>query len=67
MTGNGNALLDVECEERQVEYERQPVSVDEEQEGQEGVDSRFGEDIVVKTVAEIDGVDVVTVVDSGSA
>ena len=54
-------LLDVPREERQVEYQRDPVAVDKEEEGQEAVDGSFGDDVRVEPVAEIDGVDVVTV------
>lgn len=55
-----DVLLHIEGEEWQVQHQRQPVPVDEEEEGQEGVNSGFRNDICVKTVAEIDGVDVVT-------
>lgn len=54
------SLLDVPAEERQVEDERQPVSVDKEQEGQETVNSDFRDDICVEAVAEVNRVDVVT-------
>lgn len=52
-------LLDVPSEERQVENQRQPVTVDKEQEGEEAVDSGFGDNVGVKSVAEVDRVDVV--------
>lgn len=55
-----SVLLRVECQQRQVEYDGDPVAVDDEQEGQEGVDGGFGDDVGVETVAEINGVDVVT-------
>ena len=54
-----NLLLSVPSNKRQVEDERQPVSVDEEEERQEGVDGGFGDDVGVEAVAEVDGVDVV--------
>lgn len=54
-----NNLLDVVSEERQVEDQRNPVSVDQEQERQESVDGDFGDDVRVEAVAEVDGVDVV--------
>jgi hypothetical protein len=53
-------LLNIVPEEREVEYQRQPVSVDKEQERQESVDGDFRDDVGVEAVAEIDGVDVVT-------
>jgi hypothetical protein len=53
-------LLDIEGNERQVEKKCYPVSVDEEQECQEAMDSCFRDDIRVEPVAEIYGVDVVT-------
>ena len=52
-------LLDVPPEERKVEDQREPVSVDEEQEREESMDGNFGDDVGVEAVAEIDGVDVV--------
>jgi hypothetical protein len=53
------ALLDIVSKERQVEDQRKPVSVDQEQEGEESVDGDFGNDVRVQAVAEVDGVDVV--------
>ena len=55
-----DVLLNVESEHRQVEYEREPVTINKEQEGQEGVDSSLGDDICVEAIAQIDRVDVVT-------
>lgn len=52
-------LLDVVSEERQVEDQRNPVSVDQKQEREESVDGDFGDDVRVQAVAEVDGVDVV--------
>lgn len=60
-SSSGNLLLDVPAEERQVENKRHPVSVDEEEEGQETVHSSLGDDVGVESVAEVNGVDVVTV------
>lgn len=57
----GCILLDVVGQERQVENERDPVAVDQEEERQETMDGGFGDDVGVEAVAEIDGVDVVTV------
>lgn len=53
-------LLNVPSKERQVEDQRNPVAVDQEEEGQEAVDGSFGNDVRVEAVAKIDGVDVVT-------
>jgi hypothetical protein len=55
-----NILLGIERQQRQVENERKPVAVDQEQDSEESVDSGFGDDVGVKTVAEVNGVDVVT-------
>ena len=57
--GIGNLLLDVPGDKRHVEYERQPVSVDKEEEGQETVDGDFGDDVGVEAVAEVNRVDVI--------
>ena len=56
-----NVLLDVECEEWQIEQKRNPVPVDKEQEGQETMDGGFRNDVCVEPVAEIDRINVVTV------
>lgn len=53
-------LLGVEQHERQVQYDGEPVAVDHEEEGQEGVDSGFGDDVGVEAVAKVDRVDVIT-------
>ena len=52
-------LLCVPRKEGQVENERHPVAVDQEQNGQESVDTSLGDDVHVKTVAQVDRVDVV--------
>lgn len=57
----GDALLSIERQEWQVQQDGNPVSVDDEQEGQEGVNGGLGDDVGVQAVAKIDGVDVVTV------
>lgn len=57
-----NVLLDVPAKERQVENKRHPVSVDEEEEGQETMHSSLGDDVGVESVAEINGVNVVTAI-----
>lgn len=53
-------LLDVPGQERGVQDQWQPVSVDEEEERQKSVYGSFGDDVGVQAVAEVDGVDVVT-------
>jgi hypothetical protein len=54
-----DVLLCVPGQERQVQNERHPVAVDQEQDSQESVDTGLGDDVHVKTVAQIDRVDVV--------
>lgn len=56
-----DVLLCVESQERQVEQDGDPVTIDDEEEGQEGVDGSFRDDIGVETVAQVDRVDVVAV------
>jgi hypothetical protein len=57
--GSFNVLLGVEQHEGQVQHNGEPVSINHEEEGQERVDSGFGDDVGVKAVAKVDGVDVV--------
>jgi hypothetical protein len=57
-----NVLLDVPAKERQVENKRHPVAVDEEEEGQETMHSSLGDDVGVESVAEVNGVNVVTAI-----
>jgi len=52
-------LLCVPCKEGQVEDERHPVAVDQEQDGQESVDTGLRDDVHVEAVAQVDRVDVV--------
>lgn len=59
----GNILLRVERQKRQVQHDGKPVAIDDEKEGQESVDGSFGDDVGIETVAEIDRVDVVTVLE----
>ena len=54
-------LLCVPCKQRQVQDQGNPVSIDQEQEGQDGVYGSFRDDVGVETVAEVDWVDVVAV------
>jgi hypothetical protein len=53
-------LLRVPCQQRQIQKNSQPVSVDEEKYGKEAMYGCFGDDVGVEAVAKIDGVDVVT-------
>jgi hypothetical protein len=54
-----HVLLAVPGQQRQVQDERDPVSVDKEEEGQETVNGGLGDDVGVEAVAKVDGVDVV--------
>ena len=56
-----SALLSIPSEQRQIEDQSNPVTVDEEKDGQEGLDGSFGDDVGVEAVAEVDRVDVVAV------
>lgn len=62
-----DVLLDVPSQEREVEDQRQPIPVDEKQEGQETVYGSLGDDVGVQAVAEVDGVDVVATIGVWSA
>ena len=53
-------LLDIPGDEWQVQNQWQPVSVDQEEERQEGVDGGFRNNVGVETIAKVDGVDIVT-------
>jgi hypothetical protein len=55
----GRSLLNVVSKQGQVENKGNPVSVDQEQKGQEAMNGGFGQDVGVEAVAEVDGVDVV--------
>lgn len=59
-TSGRDELLRVEGQERQVEEDSEPVAINDEEEGQEAVDSGLGDDVGVKTVAQVNRVDVVT-------
>jgi hypothetical protein len=56
-----HVLLAVPRQQGQVQNQRDPVSVDQEKEGQESVYGSFRNDVGVETVAKIDWVDVVAV------
>jgi len=58
--GWSHILLSVPSQEGQVEYKRNPVPIDKEEEGQESVDGGLGDDVGVQAVAEVDRVNVVT-------
>jgi len=58
-----DTLLNVECQKWQIEYQRNPVAIDKEQEGQESMNSRFGNNIRIEAIAEVDGINVITVVE----
>ena len=55
-----DVLLNIESQKRQVEQKRNPIPIDKEEESQETMDGSFRDDVCVETVAEVDGVDVVT-------
>jgi hypothetical protein len=57
--GGPNSLLRVPRNQGEVEEQRQPVAVDQEEDGEERVDAGFGHDVHVEAVAQVDGVDVV--------
>jgi len=54
-------LLCVPRKHGQVENEGDPVSVDQEHEGEEPMDGSFGDNVRVEAVAEVDRVNVVAV------
>lgn len=53
------SLLRVPCQQRDVEQQGNPVSIDQEERGQESVEAGLGDDVHVEAVAEVDRVDVV--------
>ena len=55
-----DVLLHIPGKEGQVENQRQPVPVDQEQECQETVHGGLRDDVGIEAVAEIDRVDVIT-------
>jgi hypothetical protein len=56
---NLHILLSIPCQQGQVQDERHPVSVDQEQDSQESMYSSFRDDVGVEAVTKIDRVDVV--------
>lgn len=55
-----NVLLDIPSQQRKVEDQRNPVSVNEEQKRQESMYGSFRNNVGVEAVAKVNGVDVVT-------
>jgi hypothetical protein len=54
-----NILLRIPGHQRQVQQQRQPISIDKEQNREESVEAGFRDDVHVEAVAQIDRVDVV--------
>lgn len=52
-------LLRIERQKRQVQQDRDPVAIDDKEEGQERVDGSFRDDVGIQAVAQVDRVDVV--------
>ena len=55
----GHILLPVPGQQRKVENQSDPISIDEEEEGQESVNGGLWNDVGVEAVAEIDRIDVI--------
>ena len=53
-------LLRVEAQEWKIEYQSDPVAVDQEQKCQECVYGCLGNDVGIESVAEVDRIDIVT-------
>jgi hypothetical protein len=62
-----HVLLAVPNQQRQVQDQREPVSIDEEEDSQETMYGSFGDDVGVEAVTEIDRVDVVAVAELACA
>lgn len=52
-------LLRIERQERKVQHDRDPIAIDDKEEGQERVDGSFGDNVGIQAVAQVDRVDVV--------
>ena len=52
-------LLDIECQEGQIENQRHPVTIDQKQECQKAMDRCFRDDVGIETVAKIDWINVI--------
>jgi hypothetical protein len=59
--GRDSVLLSIPQQKWKIQENREPVTVDEEQDGKEGMDSSLRDDVCIEAVAEVDGVDIVTV------
>ena len=57
-----SVLLCVVSHERQVQENGKPVSVDHEEEGQDGMYGGFGDDVGVEAIAQIDRVNIITTI-----
>ena len=56
-----NDFLRIPRQERQIEQKGKPVSVDEEEEGKDGVYGSFRNDVGIEPITKVDRIDVVTV------
>lgn len=56
-----HVLLSVPSQQRQVQDQGHPVTINQEQEGQKGVNGGFWDNVRVEAVAEIDRVNIITV------
>jgi hypothetical protein len=52
-------LLPIPSHQRQIQQERQPIPIYQEQRREESVDASFRNDVHVEAIAEVDGVDVI--------
>lgn len=57
---HNHALLSIVSNKRQIQKQRQPISIYQEKEGEKGLNSGFGDNVRVEAIAEIDGIDIVT-------
>lgn len=64
--GEMDALLRVERQKGQVQYDCEPVSVNNKQESQECVNGGFGNDVGVEAVAQVNWVDIIAIFEQGS-
>lgn len=58
--GGQSSLLCIECQQGQIQEQGDPVSVDQEQERQEGMYGGFGNDVGIQTIAQVDRIDIIT-------
>jgi hypothetical protein len=59
--GGLSSLLCIECQQGQIQEQGDPVSVDQEQERQEGMYGGFGNNVGIQTIAQVDRIDIITV------